>query len=259
MKILSLAVVTVIAGAFAYVRPHKTQPSDLRDAVADRALSDLQAGNSERTGLPEASQPQPVGGTGATKSIYGADDRLDYYKAPAAEKSTEAVFAPDAVIKAMVDKVMRNAGTATGDEIAALLQPNFNFEHMAMLAVGRPWAQADSEQRRALTGEFRTMLVRTYSKTLLRAGSLGGNIAVKPLAQQPVAGEAVVQTVAKLLGMSMDIDYRMEKMGDTWQVYDVKMDGVSLVLSYRGQFAPVVADSGLDGLIKTLADRNRRS
>ncbi len=234
-KITVVALITATAGMFAYTRPHNAIPSDLRDAVADNAGFD--------TSIPVFEK-----GSG----------NLPEPKVAAAADNGKAAVAPDVVIKILIDKVLKNGKTATKDEIAALLAPNFNFEHMSRLAVGRCWAQATEDQRKAMIKEFRTLLVRTYSSTLLRAGALGSDINVKPLGPQPSAEEALVKTVARLLGMSTEIDYRMERAGETWQVYDVNLDGVSLVLTYRGQFAGVIAGSGLDGLIKTLAEKNSR-
>lgn len=233
MKIKTIVFLAVTAGVFAYTRPHNTIPFDLRDAVADNGEFD--------TSIP-----------GFEKGVGNIPDP----KAAVAADSGKAAVAPDVVIKIMIDKVQKNGKTATKDEIAALLAPNFNFEHMSRLAVGRYWAQATEDQRKAMTKEFRTLLVRTYSAALLRAGAIGSDIKIKPLGPQPSAEEALVKTVARLLGMSTEVDYRMERAGETWLVYDVSIDRVSLVLTYRGQFAGEIAGSGMDGLIKTLADKN---
>ncbi|MCX5786505.1 MAG: ABC transporter substrate-binding protein [Elusimicrobia bacterium] len=166
--------------------------------------------------------------------------------------------APDVMVRTMTDEVLKIIKTAPKDEVIALLLPNFNFEHMTKIAAGKYWAPATEEQQKALVKEFRTLLVRTYS-TALDMAAAGSVIEVKPLGPQPATGEALVKTVARQPGQPpITIDYRMESAGETWQVFDVIIDGVSLVTNYRSQFASVIAKSGVDGLIKLLAEKNSK-
>jgi len=175
---------------------------------------------------------------------------------PAKDAQETVVVAPDVMVKTMTDEVLKIVKTAPKEEIIALLLPNFNFEHMTRLAAGKYWPQAAEEQRKGLVTEFRTLLVRTYSIALDMAAK-GSVIEVKPLGPQQAPGEAVVKTVAKQSGQSpINIDYRMELVGTAWQAYDVTIDGISLVTNYRSQFASVIAGSGMDGLIKVLAEKN---
>jgi phospholipid transport system substrate-binding protein len=134
--------------------------------------------------------------------------------------------------------------------------PHFDFTRMTRLAVGRSWSQASAEQREALTKEFRTLLVRTYSSSLSQYRNQ--KIEVKPLQAAPGDTDVLVRTaVIQEGGPPIPIDYRMEKMPQGWKVYDVVVDGASLVTTYRGSFNDQIQRSGIDGLLKTLQERNR--
>jgi phospholipid transport system substrate-binding protein len=134
--------------------------------------------------------------------------------------------------------------------------PHFDFTRMTRLAVGRGWSQATPEQREALTREFRTLLVRTYSNSLSQYRNQ--KIQVKPLQAAPSDEDVLVRTaVIQEGGPPIPIDYRMEKTPKGWMVYDVVIDGASLVTTYRGSFNEQIQRGGIDGLVKTLQDRNR--
>ena len=133
--------------------------------------------------------------------------------------------------------------------------PNFNFTRMTQLAVGRPWRDATAAQQQTLIQEFRTLLVRTYSSAL----ELYKNqtIDVKPLSLQPGETEVVVKSLINQPGRQpVAMDYRMEKTAQGWKVFDVTVEAVSIVTNYRSQFAAEVQRGGIDGLIKTLTDKN---
>jgi phospholipid transport system substrate-binding protein len=167
---------------------------------------------------------------------------------------------PDELVKATSDEVVALIKHSTDrQKLMQLAQekvvPHFAFDHMTQLAVGKSWQQATPEQRQALTREFRDLLVRTYVNAL----SMGTDVSVKYLPFKSGGGnEAVVKTQAKQPGRSpVAIDYRMEKAGDEWKVYDVTADGVSLVTNYRDMFATTISESGIDGLVKSLTDKNK--
>jgi phospholipid transport system substrate-binding protein len=127
---------------------------------------------------------------------------------------------------------------------------------MTRLAVGRNWAQASDAQKEALTKEFRTLLVRTYSTSLTQFRDQ--KIEVKPLKMAAADQDVTVRTaVIQQGGPPIPIDYSMEKQGAEWKVYDVVIDGASLVTTYRGSFNDQIQKGGIDGLVKTLQDRNR--
>ena len=182
---------------------------------------------------------------------------------PAAALAQEA---PDALVKRVTDEVLviikadKDLQSGNSRKIAELAEvkvlPHFDFTRMTRLAVGRNWAQASEPQKEALTKEFRTLLVRTYSSSLGQYRDQ--KIEVKPLKVGAQDKEATVRTaVIQQGGPQIPIDYAMEKTDKGWMVYDVVIDGASLVTTYRGSFNDQIQKAGIDGLIKTLQDRNR--
>jgi phospholipid transport system substrate-binding protein len=141
--------------------------------------------------------------------------------------------------------------------VDAKVLPHFNFEHMTKLAVGKSWRTATDEQKKQLMSEFRILLVRTYTKAF--TSYRDQVVEVKPFKLDPAASEVTIKTAIVKPGSQQPIlvNYDMEKMPDGWKVYDLTVEGVSLVTSYRGTFADQIQQVGIDGLIKTLADKNR--
>ncbi len=136
--------------------------------------------------------------------------------------------------------------------------PYFNFPHMTQLAVGRNWKAASDAQKAALTEQFRILLVRTYSTSLTQFRNQ--TIEVKPLKMAATETEVVVKTqVVQPGGQPIPIDYSMEKIAEGWKVYDVLIDGVSLVTNYRSSFNTEINATGVDGLIKSLSERNAKN
>jgi phospholipid transport system substrate-binding protein len=169
-------------------------------------------------------------------------------------KSTTDVLA---AIKA--DKDLVAGDPAKVEKLAnEKILPYFNFQRMTQLAVGRAWREASDTQKTALINEFRRLLVRTYSSSLTQFRNQ--TIEVRPLKVAAADTEVVVKTVVnQSSGQGIPIDYSMEKGTDGWKVFDVLIDGVSLVTNYRSSFATEIKNSGIDGLIKSLADRNAKN
>ncbi|MDP2783034.1 MAG: ABC transporter substrate-binding protein [Sulfurimicrobium sp.] len=143
------------------------------------------------------------------------------------------------------------------DLVEVKVLPHFDFPRMAMLAVGRHWPKASPAQRQALINEFRTLLVRTYSNSLTSYKNQG--IDYRPLKLQPGDMDVTVKTVVNQPGgQPIPIDYKLEKTDNGWKVYDVAVDNVSLVINYRGSFGSEIQNKGIDGLIKTLSEKNRQ-
>jgi phospholipid transport system substrate-binding protein len=174
--------------------------------------------------------------------------------------------APDALVKRVSQDVLATIKAdpliQAGNEarirevIEAKLVPNFDFTRMTALAMGRNWRAATPEQQKRLTDEFRTLLVRTYSGALNRYRN--ETIDYKPLRMNPADADVTVRTqVMKPGGSPVQIDYNLERKAEGWKAYDVIIGGVSLVTNYRDEFNDQVAKGGIDGLVKTLADRNR--
>ena len=175
------------------------------------------------------------------------------------------LVAPDMLIKSTVQEVItvikQDKGIQSGDQkkITALVDarvvPHFDFVRMTQLAVGKNWRSATPEQKQALVTEFRNMLVRTYTKvfTVYRDQAID----VKPLKMAADDTEVTVKTVITKPGSQpIPVDYEMKKATDGWKVFDISIEGVSMVLSYRGTFTSQIQESGIDGLIKTLSDKN---
>jgi phospholipid transport system substrate-binding protein len=175
--------------------------------------------------------------------------------------------APDVLVKTITDEVAATiakdkdiqAGDVTkaADLIEAKIVPHFDFVRMARLAMGRNWRAATPEQQKQIAEEFKTLLVRTYSTALVNYK--GQPISYKPLRAKPEDDEVTVRSDVKPSGggQPVEIDYEMEKTPAGWKIYDVKVGGVSLVTTYRDTFASEVRERGIEGLIKSLAAKNR--
>lgn len=175
--------------------------------------------------------------------------------------------APDELVKSVTSEVIEiiknDKDIQAGDprKAAALVQekvlPHFNFTRMTALAMGPNWRKATPEQRTALVDQFRTLLVRTYSTAL--TSYRNQVIDYKPLRMQPGDTEVTVRSLVRQPGaQAVNIDYSMEKKDGDWKVYDMSVGGVSLVTTYRDTFNTEVRNAGIDGLIKTLSDKNRQ-
>ncbi|MEN3352867.1 MAG: phospholipid transport system substrate-binding protein [Betaproteobacteria bacterium] len=184
----------------------------------------------------------------------------------AASASANAEIAPDVLARSVTDEVMTivradkelQAGSAQrlAQLVEAKVLPHFNFTHMTQLALGRNWRQASPEQQKLLIDEFRALLVRTYTTALMQYREQ--TVDYKPLRSAPTDTEVVVKSLIKQpAGQPVTIDYNMEKLGDTWKVYDVRIEGISLVENYRSTFRSEIQKNGMDGLIKALADKNK--
>ena len=136
------------------------------------------------------------------------------------------------------------------------LLPNFDFMRMTALAMGRNWKQTTPEQQKRLADEFRALLVRTYSNAL--AQYRDEKIEVRPVRADANATDVTVRSEVVRAGRPpVQIDYGMTKTPQGWKAYDVIVGGVSLVSNYRDEFNEQVKAGGVDGLIKTLTDKNR--
>ena len=134
--------------------------------------------------------------------------------------------------------------------------PHFDFRTMSQAALGQFWRKADEVQKEAVTREFRELLVRTYASALL--GYSGQQIQYLPVQYRQGDNKVMIQTrVAAPDAPSIPVNYRLRLKGEEWKVYDVVIDGVSLITNYRSQFTAEVRRGGIDGLISSLADKNR--
>jgi phospholipid transport system substrate-binding protein len=140
--------------------------------------------------------------------------------------------------------------------IDAKVLPHFNFASMTALAMGQSWGKATPEQKKRLTEEFKTLLVRTYASAL--AAYSDQKLDFRPLRAKPTDTDVTVNVrVLQSGAQPVPIDYSMEKTANGWKVYDVMVGGVSLVANYRTEFANMVREGGIDGLIKNLQAKNQ--
>jgi phospholipid transport system substrate-binding protein len=175
------------------------------------------------------------------------------------------IVAPDVLIRATAEDVLAivkqdkdiQAGNQKKilDLVDAKVLPHFDFVRMTQLAMGKYWRRASNEQKQALVTEFRNMLVRTYTKafTVYRDQT----IEFKPFRMAADDTEVTVKTAINKPGAPpIPVDYEMRKTADGWKAFDVAVEGVSMVTSYRGTFGTQIEQNGIDGLIRMLSDKN---
>lgn len=175
-------------------------------------------------------------------------------------------IAPDELVKKTADEVLTivksDKDIQSGDQkkIFQLAEekilPYFNFDRVSRMVLGKYWREASKEQQAAFQREFRSLLLRTYASALSKYQNQ--TIEFKPLRMRPDDTTVTVQTeIIQPGGQPIGVDYALEKSGDSWKVYDIAIEGVSLVTNYRGQFGNEIRQSGIDGLIKKLSEKNR--
>jgi phospholipid transport system substrate-binding protein len=180
----------------------------------------------------------------------------------AADESAEALI--QRLSTDVLDSIKADKAIQAGDVsriiglVDSRVMPNVNFQRMTASAVGPAWRQATPEQQKRLQDEFKTLLVRTYAGALTQVNDQ--TIVVKPLRAAPEDKEVVVRTEVKGRGDPIQLDYRLEKTpgeGAGWKIYNLNVLGVWLVETYRSQFAQEINAKGINGLIATLAERNK--
>jgi phospholipid transport system substrate-binding protein len=178
----------------------------------------------------------------------------------------QAADAPDEVVRSTANEVIAaiksdkdiQAGNRakTYALIDSKVLPHFDFTRMTRLALGRNWNQASPEQQKLLVSGFRDLLVRTYATSLSQYRDQV--VQVKGTDSKPDDTDAVVHTsIVPTGGQAVPIDYSMEKMPDGWKVFDIRVDGVSLVTNYRSEFSDIVRRNGIDGLIRALDEKRK--
>ena len=172
----------------------------------------------------------------------------------------------DVFVKGVADDVLtivkKDKDIQNGDQekIFALaeekIMPNFNFDHVCRLVLGKNFSKASKEQQDAFQREFRTLLIRTYASALSKYRNQ--TIEYKPM--RDIADDKQVTVKTQILqpgGQPIAVDYTLEQMSDVWKVYDITIEGVSLVTNYRGQFSNEIRQGGMDGLIQKLVEKNK--
>ncbi len=174
--------------------------------------------------------------------------------------------APDAMVQATVEEVL--AAMKKTDNKRALLRlaeeklvPKFDFREMTRLAVGRPWRDATPAQQEELESGFRGILVNTYAAAFNRVDLKTAGIPtvdVRPVQLSPNQNDALVRTFMRWQNKrQVQVDYRLLNTPDGWKITDVVVEGLSLVITYRGTFTDTINRSGIAGLIQALEEKNR--
>jgi len=175
--------------------------------------------------------------------------------------------APDVLIKRISQEILDLAKTdkkiQAGDQqrimevVEDKIIPHVDFQRMTTLAAGRYWREATPDQQAELVSEFRTLLIYTYSGAIAQLRN--EKLDFKPMRGDPKAEDVEVRTVVlQSRGEAIQLNYRLEKTPAGWKIYDVNILGAWLIQTYRGSFAAEIGKGGIDGLIKTLAERNKR-
>lgn len=182
--------------------------------------------------------------------------------------NASAQEAPDALVKrisqevldiAKADKEIQGGNQKRVlDLVETKILPYVDFQRMTSLAAGRFWRDATPDQQKQLTNEFRSLLVFTYSGAIAQVKDQ--SVEFKPLRIEPTDTEVEVrsQVVQPRGGEPIQLNYRLEKTPSGWKIFDVNVLGAWLVQTYRGNFASEISKGGMDGLIKTLAEKNKR-
>ncbi len=175
--------------------------------------------------------------------------------------------APDALVKRISSDVIETAKAdkeiqagnqkRVMDLVETKILPHVDFQRMTALAAGRFWRDASPEQQKQLSQEFRTLLVFTYSGALSQIKN--ETVEFKPLRADPADQEVEVRSQVNMTrGEPITLNYRLAKTPAGWKIFDINVLGAWLVETYKGNFASEIGKSGIDGLIKSLAERNKK-
>jgi len=181
---------------------------------------------------------------------------------PPAETPPDVLLRTATLVVVARLKQDRNLQTSSPDRFAEMMEstvlPLFDFRRMTRLAVARNWRGASSEQQDALVAGFRALLVRDYATALTNHHDKA--ITYKPLRIAPGETDVTVKSIMKWPGAERTaIDYDMEKTPSGWKIYDIRIDGISLISTYRSPFAKTIREDGVDALIESLASSNRQT
>jgi phospholipid transport system substrate-binding protein len=180
--------------------------------------------------------------------------------------SVNAEIAPDVLVKQTADDVLtiikNDKDIQAGDKgkIYALAEekilPNFDFDRVCRMVLGKNWRSATPEQQESFQKEFRSLLLRTYSSALGKYKNQV--IQYKPFKLEADSATATVKTeIIQPSGPAIAVDYSLAKTDASWKVFDIVIENVSLVTNYRSQFSTEIRQNGMDSLNKKLADKNK--
>ncbi|WP_455208057.1 MlaC/ttg2D family ABC transporter substrate-binding protein [Kaarinaea lacus] len=189
----------------------------------------------------------------AGSQVFAADNNIDHPALKLVRDTTvlikKRVKEEDEAIKANQERLY--------DLVNEIVLPHFDFEKMSNWVLGKNWRTANKEQQQRFTEEFSRLLVRTYSRAIY--DNIDQQINFLPMRGEPAEDKVTVRTeVPQAAGFPIPIDYKMYKKENEWKVYDVVIDAISLVANYRTSFNQEIKKSGIDSLIASLADRNKK-
>ncbi len=181
--------------------------------------------------------------------------------------AAQAQEGPDALVKRLSQEILDTAKNDKDiqagnqkkvyDMVENKILPYIDFPRMTSLAAGKSWKEATPDQQKQLTNEFRTLLVFTYSGAISQIKDQ--RVEFKPLRADPADTEVEVRSqVIQARGEPVVLNYRLEKLPAGWKIFDINVLGAWLVETYKGSFAAEISKSGIDGLIKTLAEKNKK-
>lgn len=185
---------------------------------------------------------------GTTLSLAQAETTPDAFVMKLATEVIEAVKADKAIQAGDVAKIRTLVDTK--------VLPNVNLQRMVIKSVGQPWRSASPEQQKRLTEEFKTYLINTYSGALTQVHDQ--TVKLRPVRAGSNANEVVIGTDVVSKGEPIQLDYRLEKAGDTWKIYDFNVLGLWATDSFRSQFARDLSGGGVDALIARLSEKNKQ-
>lgn len=179
----------------------------------------------------------------------------------------QAQETPDVLIKRLsteiIDAAKNDKDIQAGnrqrinDLVENKVLPYINFERMTSLAVSKSWRAATPEQQKQLITEFRTLLIHTYSGAITQIRDQ--RVEFKPFRGAPDDTEVEVKSlVIQTRGEPLQLSYRLEKTSAGWKIFDINVLGAWLVETYKGSFAAEISKTGVDGLIKTLVEKNKK-
>lgn len=172
---------------------------------------------------------------------------------------------PDVLVRQTTDQVLealkqkqaqvKQDPQAAGDLVREIVLPHFDFDLMSRLVLARNWRTATPQQQKRFTQQFQELLIRTYGTSLSEYS--GQKVVYLPMQPSPDKNRAIVRTeIQQADGPAVPLQYMLREGPEGWKVFDVVIDGVSLVQNYRTSFASEIQRGGLDGLIARLAERN---
>ncbi len=178
----------------------------------------------------------------------------------------QATITPEQLVQntsdAMLSALQKNKATlqASPEKIYGLVNeivlPHLDFQTMAQWVMGKQWRQASAEQKQQFTQEFKTLLVRVYAGALLEYSDEKVRLVAQPATPADADETLIKSEITSRKGQPIGIHYSMHKIGDSWKVYDIVIEGISIVTNYRASISEEITNKGIDGMINTLAAKN---